>query len=478
MRTRRILPLILIITMLFSLVGCSSTASTPLLSDPNEDIITESTITEDTITEDVETEDVTTENVTSESITSEVYLTELVEAENQITELLESEEDISEVTFCETVYVPQENLSEFAQHSQTSQLMGENVDLSSVLTKVAVGTGVIVTCVILKKVGIPEEIASIVVSAADNAIKDSVKGGSIGTLFGAFVGAADSIDETGRASAVAGFALTTAGLILATISAITEVPSAGTSSFGVAEGIHLAFAGVRVIAATAGVAYSAKKMIKTFQSTEATDIDWDNIDWEAAGVSAAQKATDYGADGYMWGAVYGAIDGTVEGYFKKYFAPYTQYKKRYGQVPAEGHGGHWTGDPGESEFVLDEPLKLSDGTVIKSVKYQNAIPDFSPYEKAQVPIDGMTNKRLGANGNFTKADTELAKYWSKIHYNNQKTWSSADVEAYRTSNGLTWHEMSNMQYMQLVPSEVNSTFTHYGGVAEYNVMTGETVTYD
>ena len=34
--------------------------------------------------------------------------------------------------------------------------------------------------------------------------------------------------------------------------------------------------------------------------------------------------------------------------------------------------------------------------------------------------------------------------------------------------------MNNMESMQLVPFDVNNTFTHYGGVAEYNAMIGQT----
>ena len=51
-------------------------------------------------------------------------------------------------------------------------------------------------------------------------------------------------------------------------------------------------------------------------------------------------------------------------------------------------------------------------------------------------------------------------------------WTFSDIELYRKGNNLTWHEMSNMEYMQLVPFEVNQKFTHYGGVAEYNAMIG------
>ena len=89
----------------------------------------------------------------------------------------------------------------------------------------------------------------------------------------------------------------------------------------------------------------------------------------------------------------------------------------------------------------------------------------------------MTNERYsiknkGIVGNFEKADQALAEYWTKTKYNG-KTWTARDIEKFRESNSLTWHEMSNMESMQLVPNEVNQTFIHYGGVAEYNAMIGQ-----
>ena len=118
---------------------------------------------------------------------------------------------------------------------------------------------------------------------------------------------------------------------------------------------------------------------------------------------------------------------------------------------------------------MDEPIKLEDGTIVKKVTYKNAVPDFSPFQKAQVKIPNMTNSR---SKNFRQADKALAEYWSKIKYEG-KTWTRAEVEGFRSDNNLTWHEMSNMDSMQLVPHEVNQTFTHFGGVAEYNAMIGE-----
>ena len=458
---KRFISFLLVLTLIVSLVGCSSSPPQPTLSDPNEQVIVEN----------VETENIINETIITECITSEIYLEELIVAENKISELLLEEEKINEVYLCKTIYVPQENIEEFAEHSQTSHLFGEGIDFKSVLTKVAVGTGVIVTVVILKKVGLPDPVMSVVAAAADESLKFGASGAAVGTLFGGLTGATDELDKSGRTSAVIGFATATVGLILSTISLVTVIPSGGSTTTTLAVGIKMVIAGISVVAATGGTAYAGYQAVKTFTSTDSSDIDWNNIDWDKLGVSSAEKAISNGADGYMWGSIIGVVHGGAEGYdfYQKYNTPYTKYNARLMQTPKEGNGGKWSGDRGESDFVLDEPIKLEDGTIVKKVTYKNAVPDFSPFQKAQVKIPNMTNSR---SKNFRQADKALAEYWSKIKYEG-KTWTRAEVEGFRSDNNLTWHEMSNMDSMQLVPHEVNQTFTHFGGVAEYNAMIGE-----
>lgn len=458
---KRILSLLLVFSLMISMVGCASSPPTPTLSDPNEHVIAEN----------VETENVLTEQMLTEFITSEIYLEEMIIAEDKITELLLEEETINEVILCKTIYVPQANLEEFAENSQTSHLFGEDVDIKSLLTKVAVGTGVIVTLVIVKKAGLPDPIASVVTAAADKSLQFAEGGAAIGSLYGGLTGASDEIDKSGRTSAIIGFATATAGLVLATISLITVIHSGGSTAITAATGVKLVIAGVSIVAATAGTVQAGSNAIKAFTSTDGVDIDWDNIDWEKVGTASAEKAIQNGADGYMWGSIVGAVYGGAEGYefYHKYNTPYTQYNNRLMQTPKEGSNGHWSGERGESDFILDEPIKLSDGTEITKVTYKNAVPDFSPFAKGEVRIPSMTNSR---SSNFRQADKALAEYWNKIKYQG-KTWTRAEVEAYRAENNLTWHEMSNMESMQLVPHDVNQTFTHFGGVAEYNAMIGE-----
>lgn len=470
-RTRhmeRLLSFILIISIVLSTMGCSKSQSNqtnPGLSDPTPQIVVEN----------IETEEIETETILGEHITKEIYLKEFVWAEEKINELLLEEETITEVLLCKTIYVSEDSIEEFAENSQISMLFGSEVDIKTFLKKVAIGTGVIVTIAIVKKANVPNSIASIVATAADETVRFSSSGAVVGTMFGAFNGAVKEIDDTGRASAALGFALATVGMIVTAVSFVGAVPSGGTTGFGVAEGVHLAWAGVRLLLATSGTIYSARESIKVFTETDASEIDWGNVDWDKVGVTAAQKAIQNGADGYMWGAVYGAIDGTVEGYYQKFCTPYTKYQDRLKHVPKNNDKGHWSGKRGESDYILNKPIELSDGTKITKVSYQNAVPDFSEYAIAEVKISKMTDDRIKKGGNYDQADEALAKYWSEIKYNGRSTWTKDEVKIFRENYPykLTWHEMSNMESMQLVPYEVNDTFSHYGGVAEYNVMIGQ-----
>ena len=461
---RRVLAVFLSISIIFSTTACSKKEEKKEPLDPNPEVIVENT----------EVENIETEAVLAEHITSEIYLEEIILVEDKITELLLEGETIEEVLLCQTIYVPEENFDEFAEHSQLAGLFGVDVDISSVLKKVTLGTGVIITLVVVKRAGLPEPIASAVVAAADKSLKFAGGGAAIGSLFGGLTGATDELDPSGRTSAVAGFAMAAVGLILAIVSLVAEAPSGGSTTITLAKGIKLVIAGISIIAATGTTGYSGYNAVKTFTATDSADIDWGNIDWEKVGVSAANKAIRNGADGYMWGALIGAVYGGAEGYdyYQKYHTPYTDYRSRIKQTPTNGNGGKWSGKRGESDFILDNPIELPDGTKITKMTYKNGVPDFSPYQKAQVKIPKMTNQRLGEGGNYEQADIALAEYWTKIKYNNQ-SWTGRDVEAYRTSHNLTWHEMSNMESMQLVPYEVNRIFTHYGGVAEYNAMIGQ-----
>ena len=376
---RKVLSIVLVIAILFTTVGCSGSPPNPVLSDPNGD----------TLVENTQTENIITETVFTEFITEEVYLEELVLVENQIAELLLEENTIDEVILCKTIFVPQDNIEEFASNSQTAQLFGEGIDITSLLTKVAIGSGVIVTVVILKKVGLPDPVASIVTAAADEAVKFAGAGAAGGSLFGGLTGATNAIDETGRTSAVIGFATATVGLILSAVGLVTVIPSGGSSGMSVAAGIKLVIAGVSVLAGTAGTVSAGYNAVKTFQATDAANIDWENIDWQKVGASSAQKAIENAADGYMWGSIIGVVYGGAEGYelYHKHNTPYSNYNKRLGETPMDNEYGHWSGDRGESDYIYDRPktIRISEDRYVTveagtKVTYRNCVPDFSQFQ--------------------------------------------------------------------------------------------------
>lgn len=65
----------------------------------------------------------------NETRAKEIYLKELILAEDMIAEQLFVEKNIQEVTLCQTVYVPQDYLEEFPEHSQISEFFDSDIDL-------------------------------------------------------------------------------------------------------------------------------------------------------------------------------------------------------------------------------------------------------------------------------------------------------------------------------------------------------------
>lgn len=406
--------------------------------------------------------DTLTEDVLVEYISSEIYLQELVLTENKIEEYLIQDEQVEEVVMCNTVFIPQTHINEFSQNSQTKELFND-VDIKPLLAKIAIGTGVILTITILNVKNIDGLVGNIIASAAPAALKGAAGGVAIGSLLGGLVGAANEIDESGRLTAVIGFASAVAGLLTATISAITAINTGGATASAVGFGVKLFLAGVSLVASAVS-GYNAIKSCVTADSS----INWSSVDWNKVGESAVRESIKGATNGYMWGSIIGAIKGGLDGYenYKRFNAKYSSLNERIKCTPAEGNTGHWTGKRGQSDFVLDEPIEFN-GTIISKITYKNGIPDFHEYAIGEVNISGMTDVRAD---NFNKASELLAKYWSKIKYMD-KTWTARDVKSFRELNGYTWHELNNMTTMQLVPTKVNSVFKHLGGVSEYGWMT-------
>ncbi len=68
-------------------------------------------------------------------------------------------------------------------------------------------------------------------------------------------------------------------------------------------------------------------------------------------------------------------------------------------------------------------------------------------------------------GNYKQADIITAKAWTESKKEGH-SWSPHDIESYRKQNDLTWHECNDRKTMMLIPTRINSEFTHLGGTSE------------
>lgn len=148
----------------------------------------------------------------------------------------------------------------------------------------------------------------------------------------------------------------------------------------------------------------------------------------------------------------------------------------YSHTPINGHGGTWSGERGNSNWIMDEntvpanklynPEKLTWNEInakyrndIKNIPYKNGEPDFSAVSVGTVKINNFTRSRPD---NFRNADKIFA---DKLNSENNLNLSAKDIAQFRKDNNLTWHERSDMGTMDLVPREYHS-LPHSGGISD------------
>ncbi len=161
------------------------------------------------------------------------------------------------------------------------------------------------------------------------------------------------------------------------------------------------------------------------------------------------------------------------------------YEARLNQTPSiENKKVQFVGTRGESLAILKPPPdpaleKWLKDAGVDGILYSNAIPDFSPVSRAEVEIEYMLGS-VGPNGNkarnlnFQQANAQLASMLNESPEMAKEFGFEAgnikisDIEKYRIKNDLTWHELNDGKTLQLVPSDINITFGHLGGVGEIN----------
>ena len=147
--------------------------------------------------------------------------------------------------------------------------------------------------------------------------------------------------------------------------------------------------------------------------------------------------------------------------------------------------GSWTGDPGNSEFVPNDPeLRQAMAEYGRdSVTFSDQRVDFSPFSEVDTPwgkIDtkveighmvGGANARQsktpdGMPGNYEQARAELEKKVLDEYGKAGATQEAVKAWMKELEKGRTWHEDPDRKTMMSVPSIINSKVNHTGGVSE------------
>ncbi|PTM21293.1 hypothetical protein DA798_11000 [Lactobacillus sp. PFC-70] len=125
--------------------------------------------------------------------------------------------------------------------------------------------------------------------------------------------------------------------------------------------------------------------------------------------------------------------------------------------------GHWTGVRGDSKFITNPDYIPQNSKMnpehktyaelgISEVSYKKGDIQLTPFAVDTEKIN-MTENR---SDNFKVADAKFA---------DKQGMTISEAKDYRIKNNLTWHERQDMRTIDLVPTAVNGTLRHTGGVS-------------
>lgn len=132
--------------------------------------------------------------------------------------------------------------------------------------------------------------------------------------------------------------------------------------------------------------------------------------------------------------------------------------------------GHWTGERGNSIYIptnnQDEIIKILNQHNLYGIKYQKGIINLNPCSIATVRLSKMYIIRYK---NFKFCDILCADLWNNTNFLNKQDWTNKEVEYYRKQYHYSWHECNDCVHCELVPTKINSFFSHFGGIAECRI---------
>jgi hypothetical protein len=291
---------IIIFTLISVLVSaCSDNFLSNSRINPNETILGENFLYPDFIFEDD----------LIENQLAEIYLQEKTLVEEIVKEQLLSESIIREVLLIETFYVPVDNPYEYYDGATGMAFFGESLDLHSLISKVSVGTGFILSLAVVSVLAFSNPISVAIITVAKNALPYTIQGAAVGTLIGAGVGATlgttDAMDSSKRLSALTSLALSTTFLI----TSIIFPPLAGTA-FAVWGAV------TAITASSIGLVFSGINAYEAFSRTDDINLDSEALDWDKLGYSIAERTIEGAANGFLIGAISGALIGGAKSFHK------------------------------------------------------------------------------------------------------------------------------------------------------------------
>ena len=142
--------------------------------------------------------------------------------------------------------------------------------------------------------------------------------------------------------------------------------------------------------------------------------------------------------------------------------------------------GSWSDETkaGNCEFILSDDAKVTwnknghhecTGKELKewmksnyetdTVTYDHKEPDFKPFADpmiGEITVDKMSTERGGGEGTFDYAIRVTAE---------KNNMTKEEVKKYMSEHELTWHECADRHTILAVPTRINSTFKHSGGIS-------------
>ena len=188
--------LTLIIAVFILCIGCSST-NTSLNSNNIDAVITETIIPETIITETIQNELIQTETISSEEIIRQSLL-----LEEKITQELSSEKII--VESISVNYIMPEQFDDALFNSIDSEVLNYDINWPSVITKFAIGTGVILICFTITLAFSETPLAGVLAFRTIPAAIGAISGGAIG---GSIEAITNTISEGGKLDQVAKYSI-------------------------------------------------------------------------------------------------------------------------------------------------------------------------------------------------------------------------------------------------------------------------------